>query len=80
MVVKKLKVLNSYSLSKPYHLNSFSISNIRKIITMEASDVILLIAKCSCITAAVVGNGLVVASVLARKKTREKKSNMCGVE
>ena len=47
---------------------------------MEASQVILLIIKCFCIAAAVVGNGLVVASVLSRKKTREKKSNMCGVE
>ena len=36
----------------------------------------LIFIKCCSMVAAVVGNGLVVASILSRKKTREKKNSM----
>ena len=39
------------------------------------TEIFLIFVKCCSIVAAVVGNGLVVASILSRKKTREKKNS-----
>ena len=39
------------------------------------TEIILIIIQCLSVVAAVVGNGLVVASILSRKKTREKKNS-----
>jgi NADH:ubiquinone oxidoreductase subunit 3 (subunit A) len=42
---------------------------------MGESNIYYVLIICACIVVAVVGNGLVVASILSRKKTREKKNS-----